>query len=202
MANTIFTLPFLLTIAIVIVLFVFVAEVIAIFCNTSLLGLDKTFPENNISLQKNMPSLLHWTGLEQAPFLLWMVTFLSLFVIVTFGLNIIAVWFTASELPLTLQLLLCGGISLILCKRCVHYLIRLLWTLPPKQQTEDMAGQHAVITMGIAIARQPAEARIITSPDCPRYLMVVPANDAEILRPGDMVRVQNWENNRWKATKI
>jgi hypothetical protein len=136
--------------------------------------------------------LLGWMGLRDVPFLIWLVSFLTLF-----GLSGLIVQSTAAAL---IGVPLLPGLAVVIAMLPALAVTRVItnWValLMPRTETSAMrvrhfGGHRGVITQGTAKRGKPAEARIRDRHGNTHYLRVEPLeDDAEFPQGSDVVIIR------------
>lgn len=205
-------LPF--SIALAVVAGLFVLELLGSLLGTSILGIGSDAPDIDIDADFDLsvdididavdldmdpvadvgeaaiaPSgILGWIGARDVPFLIWLVTFLTLFglsglIIQSFATNIFAAplftWLAVAVavLPaIAITRIVANWVALIMPK-----------TETSAMRTRFLGGHHGTITQGTAMRGKPAEAKIKDRHGNMHYLRVEPLEDDGVFPQGSDV---------------
>ena len=205
------SLPFAISIAVVLLLFIL--EILSAVMGASILGMggdgigiDAEFDMDAdfdfsakagidaADVQADMthgPSgLMSWLGISGVPFLIWMVSFLTMFGL--FGLLLQGVVFNIIGTPLYASL--ASLIVLIPALFVAKVISNWVALLMPKTETSAMrmrflGGHRGIITQGTAARNKPAEAKIKDRHGNIHYLRVEPLDDTETFAMGEDVTI-------------
>ncbi|WP_298861037.1 YqiJ family protein [uncultured Sulfitobacter sp.] len=200
-------LPFAIALAVTAGLFVI--EIISLIFGATVLGLGGEAPDIDVDADFDLsadidvegldadligeigpaPSdFLTWIGARDVPFLIWLVSFLTMFGL--FGLIIQSVALSILGVPLFTILAVIIAIAPALgITRIIANWVALIM---PKTETSAMrtrflGGHHGTITQGTATRGNPAEAKIKDRHGNMHYLRVEPLDDDGIFSQGDDV---------------
>lgn len=196
------------SIALCVVLGLFILELISLILGSSLLAIGSDAPDIDVDLDADFdididvetdinanlepdlaPSgLLSWLGITEVPFLIWVVSFLTLFgltglFVLNAGTAIIGI-----ALPLAITV----PIAVVVGGYCARFISRVVASIMPKTEstamkTRFLGGHHGVISQGTARRGKPAEAKIKDRHGNIHYLRVEPLDDdAEIPQGRDV----------------
>ena len=196
------------SIALCVVLGPFILELISLILGGSILAIGSDAPDIDIDLDADFdidvdvateltapsdiaPSgLLGWLGITEVPFLIWMVSFLTIFglsglVILSAGQAI-----TGLAVPLAISV----PLAVVTAAYCARFIARVVAAIMPKTESSAMktrflGGHHGVISQGTARRGHPAEAKIKDRHGNIHYLWVEPLDDDAIIAQGRDVHV-------------
>jgi len=200
-------LPFAIALAVTAGLFLI--EIISLIMGATVLGLGGEAPDLDVDTDFDLsldidingldadvasqigqaPSgLLTWVGARDVPFLIWLVSFLTMFGL--FGLLIQSLAMSLLETPLfTLLAVLMAVVPALAVTRIIANWVALIM---PKTETSAMrtrflGGHNGIITQGTATRGNPAEVKIRDRHGNLHYLRVEPLDDAGIFEQGSKV---------------
>lgn len=212
------SLPF--TVALAIVLGLFALEILGLVLGLSLLGLGGEGPDldidtdfdmsadvadldvDGLDLDVEVPSgpsaILGFLGMRGVPFLMWLVSFLTMFGL--FGMVLQSMATSTLGAPLSPWLASFGAfIPALGATRVIANWIALLM---PKTETSAMrirflGGHRGVITQGVATRGKPAEAKIKDRHGNIHYLRVEPLHDGAEFAHGSEVTLIRKSGDRF-----
>jgi len=200
-------LPFAIALAVTAGLFLI--EIISLIMGATVLGLGGEAPDLDVDADFDLsldidingldadvasqigpaPSgLLTWIGARDVPFLIWLVSFLTMFGL--FGLLIQSLAMSLLGTPLfTLLAVLMAVVPALAVTRIIANWVALIM---PKTETSAMrtrflGGHNGIITQGTATRGNPAEVKIRDRHGNLHYLRVEPLDDAGIFEQGSKV---------------
>ncbi|MCC5808075.1 MAG: DUF1449 family protein [Opitutales bacterium] len=140
-------------------------------------------PENGLSV------CLDWLNLGRVPIIVALILFSWVFAALGLVVQNMLNGALGFMLPVWIAVPAAGAVSLVL----MHWLIPPIAAILPKDETsaidEDYVGRTAVITIGVATAERPAEARARDRFGRDRYLQVIPDLSGESLSAGEEVLI-------------
>ncbi|MFT4706747.1 MAG: hypothetical protein ACJAWC_002975 [Yoonia sp.] len=151
-------------------------------------GLGADFAEGAIDGPTSPSGLLSWLGARDVPFLIWLVSFLTMFGL--FGLITQSFAITLLGVPLfTLLAIMIAFVPAIGVTRVIANWVALIM---PKTETSAMrtrflGGHRGTITQGTASRGNPAEVKIKDRYDNMHYLRVEPLDDDGVFPKGSDV---------------
>ncbi len=200
------------SIALCVVLGLFILELISLILGGSLLAIGSDAPDIDIDVDLDAdfdididvetdinanlepdlaPSgLLGWLGITEVPFLIWVVSFLTLF-----GLSgLVLLNAGAATIGIALPLAITVPIAVIIGGYCARFISRVVASIMPKTEstamrTRHLGGHHGVISQGTARRGKPAEAKIKDRHGNIHYLRVEPLEDGVEIPQGRDVHV-------------
>ncbi len=205
------TVPFSIALAIVIGLFIL--EIISAVLGGSILGVGTDAPdidadfdfdlaadidaeidlsdgmgEGDASLDGTPGGIFTWIGARDVPFLIWLVSFLTMFGM--FGLVMQSA--LAGVVGMQLPALLASAAVIMPALAVTRVIANWVALLMPKTETtalraRHLGGYHGVITQGTASRGKPAEVKIKDSHKNIHYLRVEPLHDDESFPKGSDV---------------
>lgn len=201
------SLPFASALAVVFGLFLL--EILSLLLGGTVMGLGGETPDIDADLDADFdfaadldadtadlaevsiggPSgLLGWLGVRDVPFLIWLVSFLTMFGLS--GLILQSVTINLAGMPL--PALIASGIALIPATTLTRFITGWVATLMPKTETSAMrkrflGGHRGVISQGTAMRGKPAEAKIKDRFGNTHYLRVEPLYDDSVFPQGSDV---------------
>ncbi|MDX8353586.1 YqiJ family protein [Cognatiyoonia sp. IB215182] len=200
------------SIALCVVLGLFILEIISLILGGSIMAIGSDAPDVDLDIDADFDidldadldvepdfdtdaaaapaGLLGWLGIGEVPFLIWLVSFLTIFglsglVILNAGAAISGV---TIPLAASLPLATIAGIY------CARFIARIVAAIMPKTEstamrTRFLGGHHGVITQGTARRGRPAEAKIKDRHGNIHYLRVEPLEDDVEIPQGRDVHV-------------
>lgn len=140
-------------------------------------------------------ALLSWLRVDQVPFLIVLVTFLASFGLLGLGLQAGVAAVSGAPLSATLASVIALPATLPVMRGVIGMLAKIL----PDDETEvvsreSLIGGMAVITLGVAQANSPAEAKISDQYGTTHYVMVEPKVDGVTFEQGQTVRLLAHKN--------
>ncbi|NOR63751.1 MAG: DUF1449 family protein [Rhodobacteraceae bacterium] len=194
------------TLALVIVAGLFLLEIITLVLGGSFLSMEADAPDIDMDLDADFdieldidvdtdlaiaPSgLLGWIGIKDVPFMMWLVSFLTMFGLSGLVLQSAFTSLIGAPLPAVLAALIALPAGLFGAK----FIARIIAAIMPKHESEAMrtrylGGHHGTITQGVAKRGKPAEAKIQDRFGNFHYLRVEPLDDADVIPQGAAVHV-------------
>lgn len=213
-------LPF--SIALAVVAGLFVLEIIGSLLGATILGLGSDGPDIDIDADfdlsadidfdapdidvmahvADMPTspsgILGWLGARDVPFLIWMVSFLTMFGL--FGLIIQS--FVSGIFGVPLFTVLAAALAAVPALAITRVIANWVALIMPKTETSAMrtrflGGHHGTITQGTAARGKPAEAKIKDRHGNMHYLRVEPLDDEGIFPKGSDVTLIRKRGDRF-----
>jgi hypothetical protein len=199
------SLPF--AIALTVVIGLFILEILSAVVGTSIMGIDVDGPDLDIDTDFDMsidggvdipeieaeladgPSgILSWLGAREVPFLIWLVSFLTMFGLIGLFIQATAISIIGTPLYATAAAML-AFVPAVGLTRIISNWVALLM---PKTESSAMrmrflGGHRGVITQGTAARGKPAEAKIKDRHGNFHYLRVEPLDDDETFPQGSDV---------------
>ncbi|WP_341366103.1 YqiJ family protein [Yoonia sp. BS5-3] len=206
------------SIALCVVLGLFILEIISLILGGSLLAIGSDAPDVDLDLDADFDidmdvdvdidtdldldadadtgldgasgagGWIGWLGIGEVPFLIWLVSFLTLF-----GLSGLVLLSTgAGVFGVTLPVAITLPIAAVVGVYCARFIARMVAAIMPKTESSAMktrflGGHHGVISQGTAKRGKPAEAKIKDRHGNIHYLRVEPLDDdAEIPQGRDV----------------
>jgi len=147
-------------------------------------------PDADVELADGPSGILTWLGVRNVPFLIWLVSFLTVFGL--FGLILQSVVDGIIGTPLYASL--ASAIVLVPALGVTRVISNWVAILMPKTESSAMrlrflGGHRGVITQGTAARGKPAEAKIKDRHDNFHYLRVEPLDDDEVFPQGSDVTI-------------
>ena len=198
------------SIALAVVLGLFVLEIIALVLGGSLMAVGTDAPDVDIDMDADFdfdvttdaagdfdtdidasPSgLFGWLGLKGVPFLIWLVSFLTIFGLAGLVVITVAKGITGLTLPLAATLPLAFAAAVF----CTRFITSVVAAIMPKTESSAMShrflgGHKGVISQGTARRGSPAEAKIKDRHGNTHYLRVEPLDDTAEIAQGREVHV-------------
>ncbi len=191
------------SIALLIVLGLFLLEIISLILGNSILSIEGDGPEMDLDLDADFdidtdpvelsvaPSgLLGWIGVKDVPLLIWLVSFLTMFGLSGLVLQNAVVSIFGAALPALPASLAGFTIGLF----GARFIARLIARIIPRHESAAMrkrflGGHHGIITQGTARRGKPAEAKIKDRFGNFHYLRVEPLDDKDSIAQGAAVHV-------------
>lgn len=194
------------TLALILVAGLFLLEIVSLILGGSILSLEADAPDIDLDLDADFdidldieidtdvaiaPSgLLGWIGIKDVPFMMWLVSFLTMFGLSGLVLQSALTGISGAPLPAVLAAIIALPAGLF----GARFIARIIATIMPKHESEAMrtryfGGHHGTITQGIAKRGKPAEAKIQDRFGNFHYLRVEPLDDADVIPQGAAVHV-------------
>ncbi len=198
------------TLALMIVAGLFLLEIITLVLGGSFLSMEADAPDIDVDLDADFdieldtdldmdvdtdlaiaPSgLLGWIGIKEVPFMMWLVSFLTMFGLSGLVLQSVVKGVIGAPLPAALAALIALPAGLF----GARFIARAIATIMPKHESEAMrtrylGGHHGTITQGTAKRGKPAEAKIQDRFGNFHYLRVEPLDDADVIPQGAAVHI-------------
>ncbi|MEJ6401849.1 YqiJ family protein [Yoonia sp. 2307UL14-13] len=218
------------SIALCVVFGLFLLEIIALILGGSVLAAGSDAPDVDIDLdadfdmdidadfdvdaemdvEMNTPDtdiapsgLLGWLGLKDVPFLIWFVSFLTIF-----GLSGLVILQMGTAITgLTLPLIMTIPAATVISAYCTRFIATVVAAIMPKTEstamrTRFLGGHYGTITQGTARRGSPAEAKIKDRHGNTHYLRVEPLEDDAEIRQGAEVHVLRKRNGMFYVVDI
>ena len=200
------------SIALTLVFGLFLLEIITLIFGGSFLSMEGDAPDLDVDLDADFdieldadldvdldvdsglavaPSgFLGWIGVKDVPFMMWFVSFLTMFGLFGLVLQSVLSGIFGAALPAILASLVALPVGLFGARFIAGIIARIM----PKHESEAMrtrylGGHHGTITQGIAKRGKPAEAKIQDRFGNFHYLRVEPLDDADEIPQGSAVHV-------------
>ncbi|QCZ93171.1 DUF1449 family protein [Salinimonas iocasae] len=206
MAELLYAASPLFALAIMLVVVIFAAEIIAAFYKTSVLGLYKTPDHYPLTPKKRFqPSgtiTMRWFGLHHLPIMLWLAMFLSLFAIVVLSVTAVSLWLGLPPASLFILSIISVALTSFLSHFSTLWLASVLYNRADQDAVQKLTGARAVITMDAGYLAHPTEARLLTQPDEPSYLLVEPLDENDVLKTGEVVTLVRIKRGHWLVQRI
>lgn len=184
------------SIALCVVLGLFILELISLILGGSIMAIGSDAPDVDLDIEPDLDTdvsgspagVLGWLGIGEVPFLIWLVSFLTVFGLS--GLFLLTVAGTVTDL--TPPLAVTVPIAIGAATYCARFIARIVATIMPKTESSAMrtrflGGHHGTITQGTARRGSPAEAKIKDRHGNTHYLRVEPLeDDVEIPQGADV----------------
>ena len=191
------------TLSLTLVAGLFLLEIIMLFLGGSFLSMEADAPDMDVDLDADFdieldldvdtglaiaPSGLF--GLKEVPFMMWLVSFLTMFGLSGLVLQSALKASIGAPLPAVLAALIVLPAGLF----GARFIARVIARIMPKHESEAMrtrylGGHHGTITQGTAKRGKPAEAKIKDRFGNFHYLRVEPLDDADVIPEGAAVHV-------------
>ena len=189
------------TLALALVAGLFLLEIITLILGGSFLSMEADAPEVDVDLDADFdlemevelenaiaPSGLF--GQKEVPFMMWLVSFLTMFGLAGLVLQSALKASVGAPLPAILAALIALPAGLF----GARFIARVIARIMPKHESEAMrtrylGGHHGTITQGIAKRGKPAEAKIQDRFGNFHYLRVEPLDDGDEIPQGAAVHV-------------
>jgi len=191
------------TLALTLVAGLFLLEIIMLVLGGSFLSMEADAPELDLDADFDIdldvepdlapdlsiaPSGLF--GLKEVPFMMWLVSFLTMFGLAGLVLQSSLNATFGAPLPAILAALIALPAGLF----GARFIARVIARIMPKHESEAMrtrylGGHHGTITQGVAKRGKPAEAKIKDRFGNFHYLRVEPLDDADVIPQGAAVHV-------------
>ncbi len=215
------------SIALTVVFGLFLLEILSLMLGGSVLAIGSDAPDvdmdidldldGDFDLDIDMPAetdlpeittvapsgLAGWLGMRDVPFLIWLVSFLTLFGLSGLVLQEVVTALAGAPLPVWIA----GMIALAPATFGARFIARVIAAIMPKTESSAMrmrflGGHSGVITQGTARRGKPAEARIKDRFGNTHYLRVEPLDDTEAIPKGRDVRVIRKRNGMFYVVDI
>ncbi len=198
------------SIALCVVLGLFILEIIALILGGSLLAVGTDAPDVDIDMDADFdfdlnadaavdfdtdvevsPSgLFGWLGLKGVPFLIWLVSFLTIFGVAGLVLITVVSGLIGFTLPLVISLPAAFSAAVV----GTRFISSVVAAIMPKTESSAMShrflgGHKGVISQGTARRGSPAEAKIKDRHGNTHYLRVEPLDDTAEIAQGREVHV-------------
>ena len=189
------------TLSLTLVAGLFLLEIIMLILGGSFLSMEADAPDIDVDLDADFdidldvdtdlaiaPSGLF--GLKEVPFMMWLVSFLTMFGLAGLVLQSALKASIGAPLPAVLAALIALPAGLF----GARFIARVIARIMPKHESEAMrtrylGGHHGTITQGTAKRGKPAEAKIKDRFGNFHYLRVEPLDDADVIPQGAAVHV-------------
>lgn len=161
---------------------------------------DVDLDHSDITATGILSKVFGWFRVGQAPFLIILIIFLTIFGLVGLTLQSVCIKTTGFLLPGLIASAIAFFISLPLVRFFTGIIIRVM----PKDETEavdekSLIGRVAVITLGKATKNSPAQAKLKDKFSTTHYVMVEPDIDDEEFVQGDQVLIVRQTSAGYKA---
>ena len=198
---------FWFSIAIGVVIILFILELVGLFFGMSLIGMTSDIGNLDIDAEADIGGdtifiIASWFSLERLPLTIWIIMFLSLFGLSGYLMNFLSATISGWALPswATVTIAIISG--LVLTGRLGNTVGRLL----PRDESaaltsDEFIGAAAEITIGEATPGNPAEAKFIDRFSQAHYMMVEPLDSTEVFRQGDRVILVKRGPRGWLAMR-
>jgi hypothetical protein len=201
------TIPFAISLAVVLGLFII--ELISALLGGSILGLGADAPDIDADFDFDLTGevdasvdtvegieadtsdgIFTWIGARDVPFLIWLVSFLTMFGLYGFILQSFLTGLIGLQLPASLASLVVFVPALATTRIVANWVALLM----PKTESTAMKMRHlggarGIITQGTAARGKPAEVKIKDRHDNIHYLRVEPLHDTDSFPQGSEVTV-------------
>ena len=142
--------------------------------------------------------LLSWIGARDVPFLIWLVSFLTMFGLAGLILQSVLMATLGFTLPALLAAALATPPALAVTRVIANWVALLM----PKTETTAtrarfLGGRHGTITQGTAARGKPAEIKIKDRHDNIHYLRVEPLRDEDVFPQGSFVTLIRKRGDRF-----
>lgn len=132
--------------------------------------------------------LLTWLGAKDVPFLIWLVSFLTMFGLAGLVLQSVLTNLIGAPLPA----LIASGVAVAMALPVTRVIANWVALLMPKTETTAtrarfLGGRHGTITQGTAARGKPAEVKIKDHHNNIHYLRVEPLHDEDVFPQGSFV---------------
>ena len=205
------SLPF--AIALTVVAALFVLEVLSALAGGSILGIGTDAPDVDLDADFDMQGagltgvdpnvegvtdaidtdagsggIFTWIGARDVPFLIWLVSFLTLFGLFGLMLQSFATGLIGSALPATLAVVIAIVPTLAVTRIIANWVALIMpKTVTTAVKARHMGGYHGTITQGTATRGKPAEVKIKDRHGNTHYLRVEPLHDDDVFPAGSDV---------------
>lgn len=201
------------SIALTVVFGLFLLEIISLVLGGSFLSMEGDGPEFDVDLDADFDieadfdldadvdldigdiagapvGILGWIGIKEVPFMIWLVSFLTMFGLAGLLVQNVVSGIFGAALPAILASLIALPAGLF----GARFIARIISRLMPKHESQAMrkrflGGHHGTITQGTARRGSPAEAKIKDRFGNFHYLRVEPLDDADTIPQGASVHV-------------
>lgn len=151
------------------------------------LGADDAIPELNAESSGSL-GLFTWIGARDVPFLIWLVSFLTMFGLFGLAVQAAASSLAGAPLPAALACLIAFVPALAVTRIIANWVALIM----PKTETTAMRARHlggcrGTVTQGTASRGKPAEVKIKDRHGNIHYIRVEPLYDEEIFAQGSDV---------------
>ncbi|WP_420013103.1 YqiJ family protein [Tateyamaria sp.] len=204
------SLPF--AIALTVVAGLFVLEIMSALIGGSILGVGSDAPDLDVDVDFDLSADLDgaeievdpgteaidtgassggvftWIGARDVPFLIWLVSFLTMFGLIGLMLQSAVNGLIGAALPAALAAILAAVPALAVTRIIANWVALIM----PKTETtalkaRHMGGYRGTITQGTAARGKPAEVKIKDRHDNTHYLRVEPLHDGDVFPVGSDV---------------
>lgn len=192
---------FWFSIALVVVLFLFVLEIISTLFGASILSMSDDVGE--IESEGFLGTeFANWLNINKVPFLVWLVILLIVFGLAGLILNGIAGAVFAFTLPTLYSVPLAFVIGVSVTSKTAQFVAVLLPTVETSAITNDeFVGVVAEITIGKASKGNPAEAKFTDSYSQSHFVLVEPFEEEELFTQGERVILVQKNEHSWLAIR-
>lgn len=161
---------------------------------------DVDLDHSDITATGILSKVFGWFRVGQAPFLIILIIFLTIFGLVGLILQAVCIKTTGFLLPGLIASAIAFFISLPMIRFFTGIIVRVM----PKDETEavdekSLIGRVAVITLGKATKNSPAQAKLKDKFSTTHYVMVEPDIDDEEFVQGDQVLIVRQTSAGYKA---
>ncbi|WP_415401768.1 YqiJ family protein [Tateyamaria sp. SN3-11] len=151
------------------------------------LGVDDAIPEIDTG-DAGTPGIFTWIGARDVPFLIWLVSFLTMFGLFGLIIQSICVGIFGAPLPI----LPACAVAFVPALGVTRVIANWVALIMPKTETTAMrarhlGGCHGIVTQGTASRGRPAEVKIKDRHGNIHYMRVEPLYDEEIFEQGSDV---------------
>ncbi|QJR82253.1 YqiJ family protein [Alteromonas pelagimontana] len=198
---------FWFSVAIGVVVVLFVVECIGLLFGASLLGVFDDIPGYELTSDTDIDvghptAFANWLSLDKLPLMIWVIIFLTLFGLTGYLLNYLYEQFFQSLIPALLSLPVASVSALILTGGIGKRIAPLL----PKNETsaisdDEYFGAIAKITIGTARPGSPAEAKFVDKYAQAHYVLVEPFEAQEVFSQGEKIILVKKGLRGWLATR-
>ncbi|MFY0681542.1 MAG: YqiJ family protein [Thalassovita sp.] len=211
------------SVALAVVTGLFVIEICSLFLGSSVLGIGSDGPDIEVDADfdltggadpvidldvdaagpplhtpSSLGDLLTWTRINQVPFLIWLVSFLTSFGLVGIVLQSSAEALLTRPLPASIAVALAFMPALAITRVIANWVSLLMpQTETSALRVRSLGGHRGVITQGTAARGTPAEAKIKDRHGNTHYLRVEPLEDGAKFAPGSDVTLIRKRNNKF-----
>lgn len=201
------TANFWFSIAIGIVLIMFVIELVGLFFGVSLISFSNELTGLDIDAEADMGgdklfAIASWLSLEKLPLSVWLVMFLSFFGLCGYLINYLAASMSSWALPGWASVPVSAVVAIVITGRLGNTVGRLLpYDESAALDSDEFIGAAAIITLGKATSGNPAEAKFTDRFSQPHYMMVEPLDTTEAFSQGDKVILVKRGPRGWMAMR-
>ena len=161
---------------------------------------DVDLDHSDITATGILSKVFGWFRVGQAPFLIILIIFLTVFGLVGLILQAVCIKTTGFLFPG----LIASAIAFFISLPLVRFFTGILARIMPKDETEavdekSLIGRVAVITLGKATKNSPAQAKLKDKFSTTHYVMVEPDIDDEEFVQGDQVLIVRQTSAGYKA---